>query len=94
MNETESRKAFEAWCNETGRYFTTKSPEAWAVWKHLYAEVKGLELKFFLAEGKIALLEHRLNLAEAKLARLGYERECNIPACNCGDGWTHKRTEI
>jgi len=43
MNDTESRKAFEAWCNETGRYFTTQNTEAWAVWKHLYAEVESLE---------------------------------------------------
>jgi hypothetical protein len=31
----------------------------------------------------------RLAAAEHRLTSAGYRRSCDIPACNCGDSWTH-----
>ena len=31
----------------------------------------------------------RLEKAENRLISEGYSRECNIPACNCGNRWAH-----
>lgn len=34
-------------------------------------------------------VQERLTQAESALERKGYRRSCDIPACNCGDQWTH-----
>jgi hypothetical protein len=31
----------------------------------------------------------RADIAEDALIRKGYRKSCGIPACNCGDQWTH-----
>lgn len=38
---------------------------------------------------EVAELRQRLEKAESALTRKGYRKECSIPACNCGDNWSH-----
>ena len=40
-------------------------------------------------EAELAALRERAERAEAALLRKGYRMSCDIPACNCGDQWTH-----
>jgi hypothetical protein len=49
----------------------------------------GLEQHGANLAARIADLEARLQSAEDALHRKGYRRSCDIPACNCGDQWTH-----
>ena len=86
MSDT-SREAFEAWCERTCHFSSANNDWARIAWSARDAEVEGLK-------ARVEELLGRLKKAEAKLSRLGYERECNIPACNCDDRWTHKRAEI
>ena len=38
---------------------------------------------------EIDALKEKLDTAESALLRKGYQKSCDIPACNCGDQWHH-----
>ena len=40
-------------------------------------------------QARLAASEARCALAERALISKGYYQSCDIPACNCGDQWTH-----
>ncbi len=41
-------------------------------------------------ESQLYELRDRLDKAEDALLRKGYAKNCDIPACNCGDQWNHR----
>lgn len=52
-------------------------------------EEHGMQLDFRRLLAIIADRDAQLTEAREALQRKGYRRSCDIPACNCGDSWTH-----
>ena len=55
-----------------------KEHDGKALFRRLAAELERLQVE-----------RERRRVAEDALTRKGYRQSCDLPACNCGDQWTH-----